>query len=134
MSPKHYLCHNLIRREDGNRPPVPNAGRTLNCASPHPLHFLVNARPAVVVEPCKVQFPQVPRVVHVANENVHIIAGAKSPNCGLLGDLGLLLEEHAVAQGGDASYEVVNIPQRVQDQEAHHEEKHYIVRPLFNDN
>lgn len=75
-----YLGVDAIRTEDRYRSAIPHAGRALHGAAAVALHRLVDAGEEVVVESGKVQFAQIPGVVHVPQKDVHILGGAEA--CG----------------------------------------------------
>lgn len=77
---KTYPSFNFIRREDGNSPPIPDARGTLQGMPFRRRDVSINAGSVVEVEPGKVQLADVPRVVHVTQEYVHVLRCAEAWN------------------------------------------------------
>lgn len=111
--------------EDGNGATIPDTTGTLDGATAPGPDPLVQSRQGVEVEAGKVQFPQVPGIVHVPDEDVHVLGGAQAEDRGRVRDLALALEESAREDGEHTADEVVHIPDDVQNQQNHQPRHRY---------
>lgn len=76
--PPHQLRGDLVRMEDGNGATIPDTTGPLDGAAAPGPDPLVQSGQSVEVEAGKVQFPQVPGIVHVPDEDVHVLGGAEA--------------------------------------------------------
>lgn len=125
LVPPHQLGGDLVRMEDGNGAAIPNAAGSLDGATLAVTDPLVQPRQGVEMEAGKVQLAQVASVVHVPDEDVHILGGAQPVDRGGVRHLALALEEPAGEDREHAADEVVDIPDYVQDQQ-HHQPRHLL--------
>ena len=70
------LCLDFVEAENGNGFAVADTGCALNGSTFVLPDGLIDARQTIIVEAGKVQLSEVSSVVHVANEDVHILSGA----------------------------------------------------------
>ena len=115
--PIDQLGSDFIRRKNGNRSAVTDRRCTLHCAAALFHNCSENSRPIVIVEPGKVQFPKVPRVVHVLEDKIYVLRGAYTVDSAGIENFQLLLEEPAHADGEDDPDEVMHIEEDVEKKE-----------------
>lgn len=76
--PPNQLGRDFVCVEDGNGSAIADGRRALDGTSAVLLDRRVDSGQAVVVETSEVELANVSRVVHVANENVDVLGGAKA--------------------------------------------------------
>lgn len=72
-----YLCFYFVRGEYRYGPSVPNTRSSLQDMTVDCLDVSVDASPVIEMEPREVQFTDEASVVHVPEEDVHILGCAK---------------------------------------------------------
>lgn len=107
----------LVGMEDGYGATIAHTAGTLDSATAALAHQLVEIGQRVEVEASEVQFAQVAGIVHVPQEDVHILWGAETVDGRRVRHLALALQQATPEDGEDAADKVVHIPHDVQHQQ-----------------
>lgn len=121
--PPDELRLDLVWMEDGYGAAIAHTAGSLDGAAAALTHQLIEIGQRIEMEAGKVQLAQIARIVHVPQEDVHVLGGAQAVDgCGVR-HLALALEQPAGEHRENAAYKVVNIPNDVQN-EQHHQQRH----------
>uniref|UniRef100_A0A182LUK0 Uncharacterized protein n=1 Tax=Anopheles culicifacies TaxID=139723 RepID=A0A182LUK0_9DIPT len=117
--PPDQLGGDFVGGKDWNRSSIAHTGCSLHGAPTFGFNFTVNTGKSVKVEACKVQLPQIPCIVHVPDEDVHVLCGAESVDGRLVCNFAFALKQHTVAKSCHASEEIIHVPDHVEDEQSY---------------